>query len=198
MLFSKKKGLTIDTLIGREAVIDGDLSCRRPALDGRVRGNVVALAGQPSMLVLSESGRVEGEVRVAHLVLNGTVAGPVYASELLELQSQARVHGEVHYAALEMQQGPLSRAVSCRGCRAKRGRCRRRPRPVQRCRRRGRGRRSGQRGRCGGCERRADPVPPPAAAEARAVAGASDAAQAAPREEAALTAVAGLRQRSAA
>ena len=47
-------------------------------------------------------------------MLNGTVAGPVYASELLELQSQARVHGEVHYAALEMQQGPLSRAVSPR------------------------------------------------------------------------------------
>ncbi|AOY91770.1 hypothetical protein BKK79_08120 [Cupriavidus sp. USMAA2-4] len=200
MLFSKKKGLTIDTLIGREAVIDGDLSFAGGLrLDGRVRGNVVALAGQPSMLVLSESGRVEGEVRVAHLVLNGTVAGPVYASELLELQSQARVHGEVHYAALEMQQGAL---VEGRLVPRVQGETRALPAPAE----------AGASdaaavGEDAGlanvadaeaASEGADPVPPPAVAEARAVAGASDAAQAAPREESALTAVAGLRQRSAA
>jgi len=108
MLFSKKKGLTIDTLIGRDTVIEGDLSFSGGLrLDGRVRGNVVAADGQPTMLVVSENGRVEGEVRVAHLVLNGTVTGPVHAGELLELQAKARVHGEVHYAALEMQQGAI-------------------------------------------------------------------------------------------
>jgi len=108
MLFSKKKGLTIDTLIGRDTVIEGDLSFSGGLrLDGRVRGNVLAADGQPTMLVVSENGRVEGEVRVAHLVLNGTVTGPVHAGELLELQAKARVHGEVHYAALEMQQGAI-------------------------------------------------------------------------------------------
>ncbi|EHP44427.1 hypothetical protein OR16_02892 [Cupriavidus basilensis OR16] len=108
MLFSKKKGLSIDTLIGQHSVIQGDLTFSGGLrLDGRVRGNVTAAADQASMLVISEKGVVEGEVRVGHLILNGTVTGPVHATELLELQPHARVQGEVHYAALEMHQGAL-------------------------------------------------------------------------------------------
>ena len=35
------------------------------------------------------------------------VNGPVYARVMLELQPKARIHGDVHYAALEMHQGAL-------------------------------------------------------------------------------------------
>jgi cytoskeletal protein CcmA (bactofilin family) len=108
MLFSKKKALSIDTIIGAGTVIDGDVRFAGGLrMDGQVRGNVTAEPGQPSMLVVSEKGRIEGEVRVGHLIVNGTIAGPVHAADLLELQAQARVHGEVHYAALEMQQGAV-------------------------------------------------------------------------------------------
>jgi len=108
MLFSKKKGLSIDTLIGADTAIDGDLVFAGGLrLDGRVRGNVTAAPGKASMLVISEKGMVEGEISVGHLVLNGTVKGPVHATDLLELQPQARVLGDVRYAALEMHQGAL-------------------------------------------------------------------------------------------
>lgn len=108
MLFSKKKGLSIDTLIGQDAAIEGDVTFSGGLrLDGRVRGNIIAAEGKPSMLVVSEKGVVEGEVKVGHLILNGTVTGPVHAGDLLELQPNARVYGEVHYAALEMHQGAL-------------------------------------------------------------------------------------------
>ena len=108
MLFSKKKGLSIDTLIGQQATMEGDVTFSGGLrLDGRVRGNVMAAEGMPSMLVISEKGVVEGEIRVDHLILNGTVTGPVRAGELLELQPHARVYGEVHYAALEMHQGAI-------------------------------------------------------------------------------------------
>ncbi|MGX6565130.1 bactofilin family protein [Cupriavidus necator] len=108
MLFSKKKGLSIDTLIGEDTAVDGDLVFAGGLrLDGRVRGNVTAAPGKPSMLVVSEKGMVEGEISVGHLVLNGTVKGPVQATDLLELQSHARVLGDVRYAALEMHQGAL-------------------------------------------------------------------------------------------
>lgn len=108
MLFSKKKGLSIDTLVGQDAAIEGDVTFSGGLrLDGRVRGNVVAAEGKSSMLVISEKGVVEGEVRVDHLILNGTVTGPVHAAELLELQPHARVYGEVRYAALEMHQGAI-------------------------------------------------------------------------------------------
>jgi cytoskeletal protein CcmA (bactofilin family) len=108
MLFSKKKGLSIDTLIGEGTAIDGDLVFSGGLrLDGKVRGNIRAAGDKPSMLVISEKGVVEGEIAVGHLILNGTVKGPVHAGELLELQPHARVLGEVRYAALEMHQGAL-------------------------------------------------------------------------------------------
>ena len=108
MLFSKKKGLSIDTLIGEGTAIDGDLVFSGGLrLDGKVRGNIRAAGDKPSMLVISEKGMVEGEIAVGHLILNGTVKGPVHAGELLELQPHARVLGEVRYAALEMHQGAL-------------------------------------------------------------------------------------------
>ena len=59
MLFSKKKGLSIDTLIGQDATIEGDVTFAGGLrLDGRVRGNVLASDAQRSMLVISEKGAV--------------------------------------------------------------------------------------------------------------------------------------------
>ncbi len=108
----EKKGLSIDTLIGEDSAIDGDLVFAGGLrLDGRVRGNVTAAPGKPSMLVVSEKGVVEGEISVGHLVLNGTVKGPVQATDLLELQPHARVLGDVRYAALEMHQARWSKAA---------------------------------------------------------------------------------------
>ncbi len=46
-------------------------------------------------------------MRVAHLVVNGGVSGNVYSSELLELQPNARIIGDVNYKALEMYSGAL-------------------------------------------------------------------------------------------
>ena len=57
--------------------------------------------------MLSEHARVNGEVNVTHLVINGTINGPVSASEYLELQSKAKVSGDVHYTTLEIQLGAI-------------------------------------------------------------------------------------------
>ena len=57
------------------------------------------------MLVISEAATVRGEVRAGHVIINGHVDGPVFASELLELQPKARIEGDVSYKALEMHQG---------------------------------------------------------------------------------------------
>ena len=50
---------------------------------------------------------VEGAISADHVVICGTVVGPVLARELLELQSKARIQGDVRYKALEMQQGAV-------------------------------------------------------------------------------------------
>jgi cytoskeletal protein CcmA (bactofilin family) len=72
-----------------------------------VNGNVVAMPDKPSTLVLSEHAQVNGEVNVTHLVINGSISGPVYVSEYMELQSKAKVNGDVHYTTLEIQLGAI-------------------------------------------------------------------------------------------
>lgn len=98
----------IDSLIGANTIIGGDLNFSGGLrIDGQVNGNVIASPDKPSTLVLSELGRVNGEVRVTHLVINGTISGLVSASDYLELQSKARVEGDVHYKTMEIQLGAV-------------------------------------------------------------------------------------------
>lgn len=110
-MFSKKHSKPqnrIDSLIGVGTTIEGDLNFSGGMrIDGHVNGNVVAAQGKPSTLVLSEHARVNGEVTVTHLVVNGTISGPVSASEYVELQSKAKVNGDVHYKTLEIQLGAI-------------------------------------------------------------------------------------------
>jgi cytoskeletal protein CcmA (bactofilin family) len=42
-----------------------------------------------------------------HIIINGTVKGPVLARHMLELQPKARIVGDVSYRTLEMHQGAL-------------------------------------------------------------------------------------------
>jgi cytoskeletal protein CcmA (bactofilin family) len=98
----------IDSLIGAGSVIRGDMSFEGGLrVDGHIQGNVVSADGKPGTLVLSEAARIEGEIRVSHVVINGTVVGPVHAADYVELQSKANVTGDVHYRTLEMQLGAV-------------------------------------------------------------------------------------------
>lgn len=98
----------IDSLIGAGTTIEGNLNFSGGMrIDGQVNGNVIAAQDKQSTLVLSEHARVNGEVNVTHLVVNGTICGPVSASEYLELQGKAKVNGDVHYNTLEIQLGAI-------------------------------------------------------------------------------------------
>jgi cytoskeletal protein CcmA (bactofilin family) len=108
MFFGKNKNrrnAQIDTLIGGSTELRGDVYFKDGLhIDGVVKGNVIA-EGEQSMLTMSEQGRIEGEVRVRNIVLNGEVVGDVYASEHIELAPAARVTGNVYYNLIEMAMG---------------------------------------------------------------------------------------------
>ena len=105
---SNKPQNRIDSLIGAGTKIEGNISFSGGLrVDGEIQGNVTAVADQPSTLVVSEHAAIEGEIRVAHLVANGTITGPVFATESLELQSHSRVRGDVNYNTLEMHLGAI-------------------------------------------------------------------------------------------
>ena len=98
----------IDSLIGATTRIEGNVFFSGGLrVDGAVRGNVAGLPDQPATLVVSEQARIDGEVQAAHVVVNGTINGPVDARETLELQAGSRVRGDIHYKSIEIQQGAV-------------------------------------------------------------------------------------------
>ena len=111
-MFGGKKGSapqsSIDSLIGAGTRIEGNVIFSGGLrVDGEIRGNISCSNGAQGTLVISEKASVEGAVTVDHVVINGTVIGPVCASESLELLSSARVTGDVEYHRIEMQQGAV-------------------------------------------------------------------------------------------
>jgi len=106
MWFSKKKQPPIRSLIGEGTAVHGELRFTDGLrIDGEVHGDVIAESGAGSLLVISENARVVGKVIAGHVIINGTVTGPVMSNELLELQPKARIVGDVTYESLEMHQG---------------------------------------------------------------------------------------------
>lgn len=111
-MFSNKSSASskeIGSLIGAGTTLVGDITFTGGLrIDGTVRGAVRCVEGEKGgMLVVSEHGKIEGEVRAAHLVVAGAITGPVFASELVELQPKARVAGDLQYRALEMHHGAV-------------------------------------------------------------------------------------------
>ena len=105
---NSKPNNSIECLIGAGTTIEGNITFAGGLrVDGRVRGDVIAADGKPGTLVLSEQAQIEGEIRVSHVVINGTVIGPVHAAEYVELQTKANVTGDVYYKTLEIQLGAV-------------------------------------------------------------------------------------------
>ncbi len=111
-MFGKKKAhmpqRQIDSLIGASTTIQGDINFTGGLrVDGLVNGHIHSTGDAPSTLVVSEKAKITGEIRVSHVVIDGTVEGPVIATEYLELLPNARITGDVSYRTLEMQVGAV-------------------------------------------------------------------------------------------
>jgi cytoskeletal protein CcmA (bactofilin family) len=107
-MFGKKAQPPIKSLIATGSRIEGDIRFTEGLrVDGEVFGDIRANPEQSSLLVISEAATVQGEIQADHVIINGTVRGPVIARELLELQPKAQIEGDVSYRALEMHQGAV-------------------------------------------------------------------------------------------
>lgn len=107
-MFNKKKQPLIKSVIAEGSEISGNIRFTDGLhVDGVIIGNIRAAEEAASILVISEIASITGEVIADHIIINGSVKGPIYARKMLELQPKARIEGDVEYAALEMHQGAL-------------------------------------------------------------------------------------------
>ena len=103
---SRSASAKVDTIIGQQTQISGDLHFSGGLhIDGHVKGNVIADEGSASVLTVSEHGRIDGDVRVPNVFLNGSVNGDVRCEERIELAAKAKVNGDVYYNLIEMVMG---------------------------------------------------------------------------------------------
>jgi cytoskeletal protein CcmA (bactofilin family) len=107
-MFGQQKQPPIKSLIASGTVITGDIAFADGLrVDGHIHGNLTASKDTPSLLVVSESAVIMGEIDADHVIINGAVQGPVRANQLLELQPKAKIIGDITYRALEMHQGAI-------------------------------------------------------------------------------------------
>jgi len=114
-MFSKKKrskqGVEItrlDSFIGSNMNLVGDLTFRDGLrLDGRIEGNVSGAEDEKNLIVLSEHSEIAGRVEAYDAVINGTIKGDLVVTHFLELQSNARILGNIRYRHLRMECGAV-------------------------------------------------------------------------------------------
>lgn len=108
-MWGSKKNVAVagaTTLISSDTVVVGDLRFSGNLdVEGLVQGNIVAHPDKEALLRIIGEGRVEGEIHVPSVVINGEVKGSVYASKQLDLAPRSRVDGNVYYNLVEMAAG---------------------------------------------------------------------------------------------
>jgi len=103
---SSRDGQAVDTLIGPQVTIRGDIEFSGGLyVEGRIIGSVTAAPGGRAVLMLAEQGCIEGEVLAPVVMIDGRLEGDVHAAERVELAAKARVTGNVHYRVVEMHAG---------------------------------------------------------------------------------------------
>jgi len=102
----KYKADKVDTLIGRQTELHGNIDFSGGLhVEGKIQGNVTADNEGPTLLVLSDKGIIEGEIRAPCVVVNGLVIGDIYSAETVELAANARITGNVYYNRIEVAMG---------------------------------------------------------------------------------------------
>ncbi|MBW8753939.1 MAG: polymer-forming cytoskeletal protein [Sphingomonadales bacterium] len=97
---SQRVGASTFSVFGIGTTISGDITASADLhIDGRVEGDIACAA-----LVQGEDSEITGAVTAETARLAGTVRGTITARELVILKS-ARIHGDVHYDALTIEQG---------------------------------------------------------------------------------------------
>jgi cytoskeletal protein CcmA (bactofilin family) len=94
--------MTLRSSLGADTSVSGRLSFTAPTrLDGRLRGEVHAT----DVLVIGETGLVDGTVRGSNVVVLGSVDGAVFATERLEIGTSGRLKGSIETRELVVHEG---------------------------------------------------------------------------------------------
>ena len=95
---------TLGAVLGPTSRFEGKLT-----FDGTVRidGEFVGDIESRGTLLVGETARIEGTVRVNNATVAGAVTGTLIVYETLEIESMGRVSGEIHVSTLITARGAV-------------------------------------------------------------------------------------------
>ncbi|MCL2485751.1 MAG: polymer-forming cytoskeletal protein [Endomicrobia bacterium] len=92
---------SVETLIGQNAVIEGNLKTDKVIrIDGKINGNIDA-AG----ILLGADGLISGDIKTEVIMIGGAVKGNIFASESIEILPKAKVSGDIQTTLLTIAEG---------------------------------------------------------------------------------------------
>lgn len=95
-------------LIDQESEFRGDLIFKGSfRIEGYLKGTITSDA----LLIVGEKGKVEADVKVGQLVVNGEVRGTLQATERIEVHDKGRVFGTILSPKLVVEEGAYLEAT---------------------------------------------------------------------------------------
>jgi cytoskeletal protein CcmA (bactofilin family) len=86
----------------KDTEIKGDLNFKGTfRIDGRFKGKI----DSKSILIIGDSGKVDADVKIGHLIINGEIKGNIQATEKVEINGNGRVIGTIVSPKLMVEEG---------------------------------------------------------------------------------------------
>lgn len=94
----------INTLLGRGSEFEGKLTFEGTVrIDGTLRGEVFS----DDVLIVGEGARVEAEIDVGEIIVQGTIVGNIRAKRSIEILAPGRVNGDLTTPSLQIDKGVI-------------------------------------------------------------------------------------------
>jgi cytoskeletal protein CcmA (bactofilin family) len=92
----------------KDTEIKGDLRFKGTfRVDGHFKGKV----DSDSTLIIGDSGKVEADIKIGHLIINGEIKGNIQASDKVEVNANGRVFGTIVSPTLTVEEGAYLEAT---------------------------------------------------------------------------------------
>jgi cytoskeletal protein CcmA (bactofilin family) len=92
----------------KDTEINGDLRFKGTfRVDGHFKGKV----DSDSILIIGDSGKVEADIKIGHLIINGEIKGNIQATEKVEVNAHGRVFGTIISPKLTVEEGAYLEAT---------------------------------------------------------------------------------------
>lgn len=100
-MFSSKKNLKLEVVVGSETVIKGEIVSKGTVrIDGRFEGSVTA-----DCVIIGAGANILGDVTSRSLIAAGRLTGNVHSSESVEIQPKGEVCGDIYTLRLTVADG---------------------------------------------------------------------------------------------